>query len=173
MTTILTADEVAAIPQGDLRLLQSEQAQALLAAAIPARVAYVAGDGLPRIVPTWFRWTGDELVMPTFVSAPHVPRGARRLTALRARPDVAVSIDTEDTPPVVLSLRGRVTVDEVAGVDPDYADSVRRYMGEEMAAGYLEMIDVPGTVMARIALRPTWVGMLDFASRPPGSAPAS
>src|SRR5829696_8437265 len=149
MTTILTADEVAAIPQGDLRLLQSEQAQALLAAAIPARVAYVAGDGLPRIVPTWFRWTGDELVMPTFVSAPHVPRGARRLTALRARPDVAVSIDT------------------------DYADSVRRYMGEEMAAGYLEMIDVPGTVMARIALRPTWVGMLDFASRPPGSAPAS
>src|SRR4051794_20695439 len=60
------------IEQGDLRLLESETAQRLLASTIPARVAYTALDGTPRIVAGWFEWTGEELVMPTFISAPHV-----------------------------------------------------------------------------------------------------
>jgi predicted enzyme related to lactoylglutathione lyase len=83
-----------AVPQGDLRLLESDVAQDLLASALPARVAYVAHDGTPRVVPTWFHWNGRELVMPTFVAAPHVRRPAARLRDLRANPDVAISIDT-------------------------------------------------------------------------------
>jgi hypothetical protein len=165
----VTDAELAAIPQGSLELLDTSLARRLLASAIPARVAYTAKDGTPRITSTWFQWTDGQLVMPTFIHAPHVPAPARRLAALRARPDVAVSIDTESTPAQVLLVRGKAQVTEVDGIDPDYAVSARQYLGEEGAGQYLAMADQPGTRMARITVRPTWVGLLDFAGdRLPG-----
>lgn len=157
------------LPQGDLRLLESDIAKRLLASTVPARFAYVVEDGTPRVLPTWFHWTGEELVMPTFVAAPHIRRAAARLKALRANPNVAVTIDTEDFPPNVLLIRGRVLVTEVQGIVPEYALAARRYLGEEAAAVYLAQVDQPGTVMARIALRPAWVGVIDFETRLPGS----
>jgi hypothetical protein len=163
-----TAREAMALPQGDIELLETDVARRLLASTVPARVAYTSTDGTPRVVPTWFHWTGDELVMPTFVSAPHVKRAAARLGALRARPDVAITIDTEGFPPEVLLVRGRASVTEVAGIAPEYVLAARRYMGEENAGAYLAQIDQPGTRMARIAVRPTWVGLLDFQTRVPG-----
>jgi hypothetical protein len=88
---------------------------------------------------------------------------------LRARPDVAVSIDTENTPAQALLVRGKAEVTEVDGIDPDYAVSARQYLGEEAARQYLGMLDQPGTRMARITVRPTWVGLLDFGGgRLPG-----
>lgn len=113
-----TADSAATmtLPQGDLRLLDSDVAKRLLTSTVPARFAYIAMDGTPRVVPTWFHWTGDELVMPTFVSAPHERHAAARLGPLRANPDVAITIDTEGFPPIVLSVRGRAAVTEVDGV---------------------------------------------------------
>lgn len=157
------------LPQGDLRLLDSEMAKGLLASTIPARFAYVALNGTPRVLPTWFYWTGAEVVMPTFVAAPHVRRPAARLQALRVNPNVAITIDTESFPPNVLLLRGQVSITEVQGIVPEYRLAARRYMGEETAAAYLAQVDQPGTAMARIALRPTWVGILDFATRLPGT----
>ncbi len=47
--------------------------------------------------------------MPTFVSAPHIRQPAARLGALRAHPEVAITIGTETFPPMVLSVRGRVS----------------------------------------------------------------
>jgi hypothetical protein len=162
--------EPAGIPQGSLELLDTPVARKLLASAIPARVAYTANDGTPRIVPSWFRWTDGELVMPTYIQAPHIPApGARRLRALRARPDVAISIDTGTEPPQVLLIRGKARITEVDGVDPDYAISARQYLGEDAAHELLDMVDKPGTRMARITVRPDWVGLLDFAGgRLPG-----
>jgi len=165
----VTDAELAAIPQGSLELLEAPPARRLLASAIPARVAYTAKDGTPRIVATWFQWTDGELVMPTFIQAPHVQAPARRLAALRARPDVAVSIDTESAPPQVLMIRGKAQVTEVDGIDPDYAVSARQYLGEEAGRQYVAMADQAGTRMARITVRPAWVGLLDFAGdRLPG-----
>jgi hypothetical protein len=162
----VTENEV--LPQGDLRLLQNETAQRLLASTIPARVAYVAKDGTPRIVATWFHWDGEVLVMPTFISAPHIKNPAARITTLRARPDVTVSIDTESFPPDVLTLRGRVEITDIDGIAPEYRASAHHYMGDEAATDYLGQIDQPGTRMARISLRPKWVGLLDFRTRMPG-----
>ena len=159
----MTDAEHAAIPQGSLQLLDTPLAKKLLAAAIPARVAYTVDDGTPRIVPTWFQWADGELVMPTFIRAPHVPTPARRLPALRARPDVAISIDTEGTPAQALLIRGKAEVTEVDGIDPHYAASARQYMGEEAAGEYIAMADQPDTRMARITVRPTWVAVLDFS----------
>jgi hypothetical protein len=157
----------ATLPQGDLRLLDTPVAARLLASATPARLAYVAEDGTPRVVPTWFHWNGEELVMPTFVAAPHIRRPARRIASLRANPAVALSIDTDDAPPRVLLVRGEATVEDVEGVVPEYA-SARRYLGEDAAASLLSMADDPSTRMARIAVRPAWVGVLDFETRLPG-----
>jgi len=159
----------AGLPQGDLALLETETAQGLLASAIPARMAFVAPDGTPRIVPTWFHWTGEELVMPTYIAGPQIGirHPAARLAALRARPDVAVSIDTETFPPQSLTLRGKVEITEVDGLAPEYAAAARRYLGEEAAAGMLAGLDQPGTMQARIALRPAWVGLIDFVTRMP------
>src|SRR3954471_9126343 len=125
------------LKQGDLRLLVTEPAQRLLTSTIPARYAYVALDGTPRIVASWFLWTGEELVLPTFISAPHVSHAAYRLRALRANPDVAISIDTESSPPEVLSMRGKAEITEIDGIAPEYADAAHRFLGSDQAAGYL------------------------------------
>jgi len=157
------------LPQGDLALLTTETARRLLTSRIPARVAYVALDGTPRIVPTWFHWTGEELTMPTFLAAPHVRHPPGRLRALRADPRVAVSIDSDEWPPEVLTIRGRATIAEVDGVAPEYAAASRRYLGDEAAGAFLADIEQPGTRMAVVAVRPEWVGLLDFQARLPSA----
>jgi pyridoxamine 5'-phosphate oxidase-like protein len=157
------------LQQGDLNLLATETATRLLASSLPARFAYISTDGTPRVVPTWFHWTGDELVMPTFISAPHVRHPAARLRALRARPEVAVTIDTDGFPPDALSIRGTAAVTEVDGVAPEYAAAAHRYLEDEEATAYLAQIDQPITRMARIAVRPTWVGVVDFRQRLPSA----
>lgn len=155
--------------QGDIGLLEADVAKRLLSSSIPARFAYIAKDGTPRVLSTWFHWTGELLVMPTFIAAPHVRHAANRLRSLRANPNVAVTIDTETFPPEVLSIRGRASIAKVAGVVPEYALAARRYMGEDAADAYIAQIDQPGTRMARIDVRPTWVGVLDFQTRLPSA----
>lgn len=157
-------------PQGDLRLLKTDIAQRLLHSTIPARVAYMATDGTPRVMSSWFVWTGDELVMAAYVYCPPlgIEHPTRRLRALRAHPDVAVTIDTEPQPPEVLLLRGRVSITEVDGMVPEQAQAARRFLGAEGGAAYVSGAAHPDTKMVRIALRPTWVGALDFQTRFPG-----
>src|SRR5262249_11753028 len=125
-------------------------------------------DGTPRIVPTWFQWTGHDMVMPTFVAAPHVHHPSMRIKAMRANPTVAITIDTEPFPPDVLTIRGDATITEVGGVDPDYAAAAWRSLRDD-AAAYLQQIDQPETLMARIAVRPAWVSLIDFSDRLPSA----
>lgn len=153
-------------PQGDLRLLGTEIARRLLASTVPARLAYTALDGTPRVLPMWFHWTGDELVLAT-----HAP--SHKVDALAANPAVAVTIDTEASPPEALLLRGHAAVTNVDGMVPEYASAARRYLGEEYAAGLVAQVDRPGTRMARIAVRPTWAGVLDFQTWFPSNFPAA
>jgi hypothetical protein len=157
------------LDQGDIRLLETETAQALLHSAIPARLAFVWPDGTPRVVPTWFHWNGSEIVMVTYVAGPRVGirHSAARLAALRANPVVALTIDTETSPPCSLTIRGTAEITEREGIFDEYARAARRYLGEEAGAGMLAAMDQPGTVQARIAVRPTWVGVLDFVTRLP------
>ena len=150
-------------------MLDTGPAQRLLTSTIPARYACMALDGTPRIVASWFVWTGEELVLPTFISAPHVSHAAHRLRALRANRDVAVSIDTESSPPEVLGIRGKADITEVEGVAAEYVEAAHRFLGPEQATGYLTQIDQPGTRMARIAVRPAWVALMDFQTRMPSA----
>lgn len=164
-TAMQTTPDVMSLPQGDVRLLTSPVAQRLLASTELARVAYVASDGTPRVFPMLFHWTGSELVLSTFA-------GGRKIAALRARPAIAVTIDTASTPPQSLLIRGRAVVTDVDGVVPEYVLAQRRYAGPEQGDANIAAINQPGVRMARIAIRPSWVGVLDFQTRFPGGITA-
>jgi hypothetical protein len=170
MTITSAPNPATPLHQGDLRLLETDLAQRLLGSSIPARLAFVAPDGSPRVVPTWFEWTGTEVVMVTYVAGPAagIRHPAARIAALRANPSVALTIDTEAFPPQSLTMRGQAVIDEVVGLAPEYVSAAHRYLGDG-APGMLAGMDQPGTVQARITVLPTWVGLLDFATRRPSA----
>jgi hypothetical protein len=149
------------LKQGDVRLLDTDIAQGLLASTELARVAYVAADGTPRVFPVMFHWNGTELVFATF-------GGAAKIKALRERPAVAITIDTTAMPPSALLLRGDAEVTDVDGVVPEYLLAHIHYFGEDQGRKNAADVDKPGLKMARIAIKPTWVGAFDFMTRLPG-----
>jgi hypothetical protein len=155
---------VETLPQGDVRLLAADTAQRLLVAEIPARLAYVAGDGTPRVVPINFHWTGDEVVMAGFAPS-------SKAKAIRANPNVAITIDTASAPPEVLMIRGLAEITEMAGLVPEYELAYRRGIPDEVADPYMAELRERKPPMERIAVRPTWVGLLDFKTRFPSRMP--
>lgn len=156
------------LPQGDPGLLATDTARELLASTIPARLAYVTPDGLPRIVPTWFVWNGTSVVMATWVAGPHIKYRARRIDDIAARPDVTISIDTDANPPVALQIRGRATVEVVDEIVDEYRVAAQKYLGHDAATEMFAALEGAPATMARISVEPSWVGLLDFESRLPG-----
>jgi hypothetical protein len=150
------------VKQGDLELLQQPVAKELLASKIPARVAYIASDGSPRVVPIWFHWTGSEVVLGT-------PPNAPKVKSLRKNPKVAVTIDDNQFPHKVLLIRGTAHLEDVAGVVPEYALAAERYFGKEQGGAWLKQLSAMTTSMVRIAIKPEWVGLLDFQTRFPSA----
>ena len=154
------------LPQGDIGLLETDVARELLSLASPARLAYVAADGSPRVFPMNHWWTGTELVMATFA-------GAAKVSALRRRPAVAITIDTVSEAPHVLLMRGNAVVTDVDGIVPEYELVMRRDMPPAQADTYFDGLRADGATMHRIGVVPTWVGVLDFETRFPGAAPTA
>lgn len=152
------------LEQGDIGLLDTDIAQRRLRATTPLRLAYVAPDGTPRVIPVLFHWNGEEIVMAGFAPS-------ARSRALRANPAVALTVDTDEQPPEVLLIRGRAEVAEVRGLVPEYALYMRHSMPEAEADAYFAEIERRGTVMERITVRPTWVGVMDFRTRYPAAMP--
>jgi hypothetical protein len=147
-------------PTHDLSLLDDPVAKQLLRSTAPARLAYNWFDGTPRVVPIWFHWDGEALVVTSPAKAP-------KLKVLASRPDVAVTIDTDGRPYRVLSIRGRAAVDLVDDVPPEYAAAAERYMGEEPAKAWIAQLR--GRKMGRIRIQPEWVNILDFETRLPSA----
>ena len=148
--------------QGDLSLLNEPVAQELLTSTFPARVAYIWLDGTPRVTPIWFHWDGREIVLGTPLKAPKV-------RALSRNPKVAVSIDGNTAPYKVLQIRGTARVETVAGVVPEYAKAAERYYGPEQGRAWVKQLGGLFSQMARIAITPEWVAVLDFETRFPNA----
>jgi PPOX class probable F420-dependent enzyme len=148
--------------QGDVELLADRLAQQLLSSTALARLAYLSIDGTPRVVPIWFHWTGEVVVMAS-------PQLAPKIGALRRAPRVAITIDETPFPYRVLLLRGDARVGWVQGVPDEYTAAARRYFGADQGSAWVARMDRPGTRMARIEVRPDWVGLLDFERRFPSA----
>ncbi|WP_433890353.1 pyridoxamine 5'-phosphate oxidase family protein [Streptomyces sp. CA-111067] len=134
-------------------------ADELLNKATMARLAYNGPDGLPRVVPIGIYWTGDEIVMATAATAPKV-------SALTARPEVALTIDAGDSPGSArtLSVRGIVHLTIVDGVVPEYLAAARKNFEPEYAAEFEKNCRAMYDQMARIALEPRWARFYDFGT---------
>jgi general stress protein 26 len=156
----MTNIDYAILPQGDVRLLGDPTAQRLLASSALARLAYVAKDGTPRVLPMGYTWNGSEIIMTTI-------NGSAKIDSLRARPDVAITIDTAGPPPDVLLIRGRAELTDTGVVPPEYAEMQHKYYGAEQAEANIEMLRQAGVHMTLIVVRPTWVSTLDFQTRVP------
>ena len=148
--------------QGDLALLDHPASRELLASRIPARLAYIGTDGAPRVLPIWFHWTGSEIVMGTLPNA-------AKLKALAKNPKVAITIDADNFPHKVLLIRGSARLETVNGVVPEYAAAAERYFGAEQGKAWLAQLAGKTSSMVRIAVKPKWVGLLDFQTRFPGT----
>ena len=148
--------------QNDLSLLNDPVAQTLLTSTNMAHLAYVWDDGTPRVVPIWFHWDGKAFVMGTPMKAPKVH-------AIPNHSKVALTIDSIAWPYKVLSIRGTATVSIIDGVVPEYALSAERYFGVEGGQGWINQIKGMFTQMARIAVTPEWVAILDFEKRFPSA----
>jgi hypothetical protein len=127
-----------------------------------ARLAFVAADGTPRVIPIAIYWNGSEIVMCT-------SKNARKLPALRRHPAVALTIDTEVHPPDVLLLRGVAELDPVDGIPEEYLRISGTYqMTPEQRQGFedeVRSLYVDG--MVRIVVRPTWAKLIDFENTLP------
>ena len=93
--------------------------------------------------------------------------GGLKIAALRARPAVAITVDTLGDPPTILQIRGQAELAEVAGVLPEYIQAQEQFRGAQAARAVLAEIDNPGLRMVRIAVTPTWAGLIDFHQRLP------
>jgi Pyridoxamine 5'-phosphate oxidase len=97
--------------QGSLEATKDPVAEALLSSANPARLAYTGMDGSPRVVPIWFRWTGDQFVLAE----------GPKLKALTADPRVALTTDGNAWPHRVMLVRGRSSIELLDDVGPSIA----------------------------------------------------
>jgi len=150
------------VKQGDLGLLQHPAAQELLASKIPARLAYIATDGTPRVIPIWFHWNGQAFVMAT-------PPKAPKLKALKMNPKVSFTIDDNVFPHKVLLVRGTARLENVNGIVPEYASAAQRYFGPEQGEAWVKHLGSLISSMVRITVTPEWVGLLDFQTRFPSA----
>jgi hypothetical protein len=141
-------------------VLNRPMSQELLARDL-TRLAYVAMDGTPRVVPIGFTWNGTEAVMCTTPNAP-------KTAALRQNPAVALTIDTEVHPPKLLLIRGRAELDVVDGIPDEYLQMNGSYtmtpeQRVEWEAGVRSLYDR----MVRIVVTPTWAKLIDFQTTLP------
>jgi nitroimidazol reductase NimA-like FMN-containing flavoprotein (pyridoxamine 5'-phosphate oxidase superfamily) len=139
--------------------LSASGAQELLASTSAAHFSYIGNDGTPRVILVGYFWTGDEFVIASATTSPKV-------TALSARPNVALAIDSGNTPEQAraLSIRGRATIQIVDGVVEEYLAAARKQMGAEAAAEFEQQVNKMYDQQARIAITPEWVRFWDFGA---------
>lgn len=149
-------------PSEITEVLSRPISQELLARDL-TRLAYVARDGTPRVVPIGFTWNGSHIVMCTVKNAPKLP-------ALRHNPAVALTIDTEAHPPKILLIRGRAELDVVEGIPEEYLQANGTYaMTPEQRVEWEAEVRSLYDGMVRIVVTPTWAKLIDFETTLPSA----
>lgn len=127
------------------------------------RLAYVAQDGTPRVVPIGFSWNGSTIVMCT---APNAPK----IRSLRRNPAVALTIDTEVHPPRILLIRGEAELDFVEGIPEEFLQANGAYtMTPEQRVEWEAGVRALYERMVRIVVTPTWAKLIDFETTLPSA----
>ncbi|MFI6298792.1 pyridoxamine 5'-phosphate oxidase family protein [Nonomuraea sp. NPDC050790] len=143
-------------------ILNRPLSQELLARDV-TRLAYVAEDGTPRVLPISFTWNGSKVVMCT-------TKISEKLRHLRANPVVALTIDTEVHPPKILFIRGRAELDVVDGIPEEFLQTNGTYqMTPEQRVEWEAEVRSLYDGMVRIVVTPTWAKLIDFETTLPSA----
>lgn len=128
------------------------------------RLAYVAKDGTPRSIPIAFTWNGSQIILCTTKNAPKLP-------ALRANPQVALTIDTEVHPPKILLIRGRAELDPVDDIPEEFLQMNGTYTmtPEQRVEWEAEVRSLYHDGMVRVVITPTWAKLIDFETTLPSA----
>jgi hypothetical protein len=81
------------------------------------------------------------------------------------------TIDSNEWPYRVLSIRGTAAVTHADGVIPKYAVAAKRHFGDELGQAWVGQFP-PDMQMWRIAVTPVWANVLDFETRFPSALSA-
>jgi hypothetical protein len=144
------------------RELNTPGAQELLHSAALARLACSGRDGFPRVIPIGFYWNGEHVIVCT---APISPKVA----ALPARPQVALTIDTDTSPASALLIRGVAATQTVGGVPAEYIEASAKTMDPAQLQDFEAHVRSVYKQMSRIAITPHWARFYDFGT---GRVPA-
>jgi nitroimidazol reductase NimA-like FMN-containing flavoprotein (pyridoxamine 5'-phosphate oxidase superfamily) len=141
------------------RELDHPDVQTMLRTGAMARLAYNGPDGFPRVIPIGFYWTGERIVVCTAPTSPKV-------RALSSRPQVAVTIDTGDSPDEAKALlvRGIATLETVDGIPDEYLAAARISMDESDGAEFERGVQSVYEQMVRISIEPQWARFYDFGA---------
>jgi len=123
-------------------------------------LSYTGRNGGPRVIPIGYMWADGRFLMWT------VPASAK-VSALRADPRVAITIDVPGPPPRVLLVRGRAELTTVDGVPDGYLEASHRYLPEEAWDGFDAQVRDMYEQMVAIAVTPDWARLLDFETTLP------
>jgi hypothetical protein len=66
-------------------------------------------------------------------------------------------------------VRGSAAFELVEGVVPEYSVAARRYFGDVQGDTWIRQLGGMVSRMARITIKPEWVGLLDFQTRFPSA----
>lgn len=106
------------------------------------------------MVPIWFHWTGEELVVATF-------SGSQKLRELSDGDTIAVTIDTDSFPYRSLKLRGAITLEPNEGLADAYRMAAVRYLGPDTALRWCATLE--GASQVAIRIRPVWASASDMS----------
>ena len=125
-----------------------------------ARLAYVALDRTPRVIPVAFLWSGGAVVVCS------VPTSAK-VAAIRHDPNVALTVDHDGYPNRALLVRGQAEVDVLDGVPQEYIEASLKTQSARSAEDFEGDVRAMYESMARITIRPTWARLHDFETTLP------
>lgn len=142
-------------------ILNRPIAKQLVESHNPARLAYTALDGTPRVIPIAFGFDGRMFQIWTL---PHAPK----VKALAVNPHVAITVDTAGQwPPRALLVRGTATMEEVEGVPQGYLDASQKVTPADEFEAWKVAVAQLYKRMVRIDITPTWTKLLDFETTIP------
>jgi nitroimidazol reductase NimA-like FMN-containing flavoprotein (pyridoxamine 5'-phosphate oxidase superfamily) len=124
-----------------------------------AHLAYNGPDGFPRVIPIGFYWNGERIIVCTATTSPKVK-------ALSSRPNVAVAIETGDSPDGAKSLlvRGVAAMDIVDGVADEYLAASAKSMEPAQQEEFERNVRSVYKQMARISIEPQWARFYDYGA---------
>lgn len=145
-----------------IQVMNDPLAQELLHSAIPARLAYTATDGFPRVIPIGFHWNGEQIIVCT-------ASNAYKVRALAKNPKVALNIDTNTQPPHILLVRGTANLEMVEGVPSEYLEGAKKLIGAQQFQAFEAEVRSLYKQMTRISIAPEWAKLLDFETTIPSA----